>query len=102
VGRKTANVVFAVAFGGDAIAVDTHVFRLSHRLALSDSDTPLGVERDLSARFPQKNWSHLHHLLIHHGRYVCKAQSPKCGECLLTSACRYYREIHNGEGLGSK
>ena len=102
VGRKTANVVFAVAFGGDAIAVDTHVFRLSHRLALSDSDTPLGVERDLSARFPQENWSHLHHLLIHHGRYVCKAQSPKCGECLLTSACRYYKENHNGEGSGSK
>ena len=102
VGRKTANVVFAVAFGGDAIAVDTHVFRLSHRLALSDSDTPLGVERDLSARFPQENWSHLHHLLIHHGRYVCKAQSPKCGDCSLRSACRYYEENHNGEGLGSK
>ena len=102
VGRKTANVVYAVAFGGDAIAVDTHVFRLSHRLGLSESDTPLGVEKDLSLRFPQKSWSHLHHLLIHHGRYLCKAQSPKCGECLLTKACRYYKENHNGESACAK
>ena len=92
VGRKTANVVYAVAFGGDAIAVDTHVFRLSHRLGLSEATTPRGVEEDLSSRFPQEAWSHLHHLLIHHGRYVCKAQSPACGECLLTSACKYYSE----------
>lgn len=102
VGRKTANVVYAVAFGGDAVAVDTHVFRLSHRLALSDAETPLGVERDLTARFPQESWSHLHHLLIHHGRYVCKSQSPKCGECLLTGACRYYMENHNGVSSRSK
>ena len=102
VGRKTANVVYAVAFGGDAIAVDTHVFRLSHRLGLSAADTPLGVEKDLCARFPKNNWSHLHHLLIHHGRYLCKAQSPKCGECLLTEACRYYKENHNGEGACAK
>ena len=92
VGRKTANVVYAVAFGGDAIAVDTHVFRLSHRLGLSEATTPRGVEEDLSSRFPQEAWSHLHHLLIHHGRYVCKAQSPACGECLLTSVCKYYSE----------
>lgn len=97
VGRKTANVVYAVAFGGNAIAVDTHVFRLSHRLALSDATTPLGVEEDLMARFPEKDWSHLHHLLIHHGRYVCKAQSPACGECFLQSGCRYYADHHKGE-----
>lgn len=102
VGRKTANVVYAVAFGGDAIAVDTHVFRLSHRLGLSAADTPFGVEKDLMARFPQEKWSHLHHLLIHHGRYLCKSQSPKCGECLLTDMCVYYRDHHNGEGVSSK
>ena len=90
VGRKTANVVYAVAFGGDAIPVDTHVFRTSHRLGLSDATTPDGVEKDLSRAFPQNSWSHLHHLLIHHGRYICKAQSPKCGECLLTGICRHY------------
>ena len=101
VGRKTANVVYAVAFGGDAIAVDTHVFRLSHRLGLSAAATPRGVEEDLCARFPQETWSHLHHLLIHHGRYVCKAQSPNCGACLLTRVCPYYSEINNGESSGS-
>ena len=102
VGRKTANVVYAVAFGGDAIAVDTHVFRLSHRLGLSKEGTPLGVEKDLMRLFPQENWSHLHHLLIHHGRYVCKAQSPRCEECLLQEKCLYYKENHNGESKRSK
>ena len=102
VGRKTANVVYAVAFGGDAIAVDTHVFRLSHRLGFSDADTPFGVEKDLMDRFPQETWSHLHHLLIHHGRYLCKAQSPKCEECLLTASCAYYKGKNNGESKCSK
>ena len=93
VGRKTANVVYAVAFGGNAIAVDTHVFRLSHRLDLSHADTPFGVEKDLMARFDESDWSHLHHLLIHHGRYVCKAQSPRCEECLLASECAYRKSL---------
>ena len=89
VGRKTANVVYAVAFGGDAIPVDTHVFRVSHRLGLTEANTPEGVERDLNAGFPQNTWSHLHHLLIHHGRYVCKAQRPLCEQCALAAACPY-------------
>ena len=93
VGRKTANVVYAVAFGGNAIAVDTHVFRLSHRLGLSKADTPFGVEKDLMSRFPEENWSHLHHLLIHHGRYVCKSQSPQCDKCLLTKDCPYRKSL---------
>ncbi len=101
VGRKTANVVYAVAFGGNAIAVDTHVFRLSHRLALSDAKDPHGVEKDLNARFPEKDWSDLHHLLIHHGRYICKAQRPLCDKCLLTDLCAYYKD-HNGESKRSK
>ena len=101
VGRKTANVVYAVAFGGNAIPVDTHVFRLSHRLGLSGQNTPNGVERDLTARFPEEDWSHLHHLLIHHGRYVCKAISPRCEECLLTNLCTYYQN-KNGEGNAQK
>lgn len=92
VGRKTANVVYAVAFKGDAIAVDTHVFRLSHRLGLSKGKDPLEVEKDLCAAFPEKTWSHLHHLLIHHGRYVCRAQSPSCDRCNLTEVCLYFRE----------
>ncbi len=92
VGRKTANVVYAVAFGGNAIAVDTHVFRVSHRLGLSDAKDPSGVERDLCKGFPEEEWSVLHHLLIHHGRYVCKARNPLCGECLLNEYCRYGKE----------
>ena len=70
VGKKTANVVYAVAFGGDAIAVDTHVRRVSNRLGLSDSQDVLKIEKDLNMLFPQAEWSTLHHLLIHHGRYV--------------------------------
>ena len=85
VGRKTANVVFAVAFGGEAIPVDTHVFRLAHRLGLSDATTPEGVERDLNRQIPEAEWSRFHHLLIHHGRYVCKARHPLCSECSVSS-----------------
>ena len=84
VGRKTANVVYAVAFGGDAIPVDTHVFRLAHRLGLSDANTPEGVEKDLNRQVPKEEWSAFHHLLIHHGRYVCKARNPECERCEIT------------------
>lgn len=83
VGRKTANVVYAVAFGGDAIPVDTHVFRLAHRMGLSTANTPAGVERDLNALVPQSQWSLFHHLLIHHGRRVCTARNPHCDRCPL-------------------
>jgi endonuclease-3 len=84
VGRKTANVVYAVAFGGDAIPVDTHVFRLAHRLGLTQANTPEAVERDLVRQVPQEEWSAFHHLLIHHGRYVCKARQPDCARCKLS------------------
>lgn len=93
VGRKTANVVCAVAFGGNAFAVDTHVFRLSHRLGLSSGKDPLQVEKDLCRIFPEKSWSHVHHLLIHHGRYVCKAKSPSCENCLLSDRCLHRAKI---------
>ena len=89
VGRKTANVVYAVAFGGDAIAVDTHVYRVSRRLGLSDGDTPSKVEKDLCKVLPQDEWSHAHHLLIFHGRYICKAQRPLCEQCRLNGICQY-------------
>ena len=89
VGRKTANVVYAVAFGGDAIAVDTHVYRVSRRLGLSDGDTPGKVEKDLCEILPQSEWSHAHHLLIFHGRYICKAQRPLCEQCRLNGICQY-------------
>ena len=91
VGQKTANVVYAVAYGGNAIAVDTHVFRVSNRLGIADAKTPEETERQLTEGFDEKLWSRLHHLLIFHGRYVCHSQKPNCAECLLKEACKYYQ-----------
>ena len=91
-GRKTANVVLSNAFGVPSIAVDTHVFRVSNRIGLVDSDNVLEVERQLQKELPKKEWSLAHHLLIFHGRRCCIARKPKCGECPLTELCKYYKE----------
>ncbi len=90
VGQKTANVVFSVAFGGDAIAVDTHVFRVSNRLGIAEGKTPAKVEEGLRAVIPQELWSKAHHYLIWHGRKVCHSQRPDCGNCTLKDFCKYY------------
>ncbi len=90
VGRKTANVVYAVAFGGDAIAVDTHVFRVANRLGLARGKTPEQVERGLCTVIPKARWSRAHHLLIFHGRRVCHSQRPDCGHCALAPLCDYF------------
>lgn len=90
VGRKTANVVYAVAYGGNAIAVDTHVFRVANRLGLVDAKTPEQTEEGLMAAFDEDKWSRLHHLLIFQGRYVCHSQRPACEECNLREYCKYY------------
>ena len=87
VGRKTANVVLSIAFDVPAIAVDTHVFRLSRRLGFSQGTTPEAVELDLMARIPREDWSVAHHWLILHGRYVCTAQKPDCSRCELAPDC---------------
>ena len=88
VGRKTANVVLAFAFGQAAMPVDTHVFRVSHRLGLvKDAPTPEAVEKQLVAQFPQEHISNAHHWLLLHGRYVCTARNPKCERCPLTEIC---------------
>lgn len=89
VGRKTANVMTAVAFGGQAMPVDTHVFRVSHRIGLVPKrcTTPLCVEKELVKYFPENTLSRAHHWLILHGRYVCTARSPKCGSCCLSDIC---------------
>lgn len=90
VGRKTANVMLAVAFGGNAMPVDTHVFRVSHRIGLVPQrcTTPLSVEKELVRHFPEHLLSKAHHWLILHGRYVCTARAPKCGKCCLNDICR--------------
>ena len=89
VGKKTANVVYSVAFGGDAIAVDTHVFRVSNRTGLSKGKTPLEVEAGLQKAVPKKDWSKAHHWLIWHGRKICHSRKPDCERCPLCDVCDY-------------
>ena len=90
VGRKTANVVLAFAFGQDAIPVDTHVFRVANRLGIARADTPEKVERQLMEAFPKNTWSRAHHWLIYHGRRVCHSQRPDCVSCTLKPWCAFY------------
>ena len=87
VGRKTANVVLNVAFGEPTNAVDTHVFRVSNRTGLATGKTPLAVELQLDRRVPAAYRRDAHHWLILHGRYVCTARSPKCGDCTVRATC---------------
>ena len=91
VGRKTANVIASVIFGKAVIAVDTHVFRVSRRIGLSDGTTVEAVERDLTAGFAPELRPTAHHWLILHGRYICTARKPKCSECGLSDLCREYK-----------
>ena len=90
VGQKTANVVSSVWFDKDAIAVDTHVFRVSNRLGLARANTPLKTEEQLKEAIPQEDWSKAHHWLIWHGRRVCHAQKPDCPHCPLSAVCDFF------------
>ncbi|HEX8806244.1 MAG TPA: endonuclease III [Candidatus Aquilonibacter sp.] len=87
VGRKTASVVMGAAFDEAALAVDTHVFRVSHRLGLTTATTPLGVEEDVTALVPRDKWRFASHWLILHGRTVCKAPTPLCAQCPVNKIC---------------
>lgn len=91
VGRKTANVIASVLFNQPRMAVDTHVFRVSRRLGLSEGTTPLQVERDLVANIPKHHIANAHHWLILHGRYVCQARKPKCDECGISPWCKHFQ-----------
>jgi len=90
VGEKTANVVLATAFNVPAIAVDTHVFRVSNRIGIAKGKTVEQTQRSLEKNLPKEKWSKFHYALVLHGRYVCKAQRPKCEECKLRDVCRFY------------
>lgn len=93
VGRKTANVIASVVFNKPAMAVDTHVFRVSARLGLTiNSKTPLDTELQLVRNIPEDKIAIAHHWLILHGRYTCQARKPKCGECGLADFCKYYEK----------
>ena len=87
VGRKTANVVLNMAFGQPTMAVDTHVLRLANRLGIAPGTTPLEVEEKLLKAIPEAYLLHAHHWLILHGRYVCQARKPRCGDCLIADLC---------------
>ena len=89
VGRKTANVVLNTAFGQPTIAVDTHIFRVANRTGLAPGDDVVEVERKLEKFVPEEFRQDCHHWLILHGRYVCTARAPKCGECVIVDLCEY-------------
>ncbi|HHX87430.1 MAG TPA: endonuclease III [Firmicutes bacterium] len=89
VGRKTANVIISTAFGVPALAVDTHVYRVSRRLGLAISRTAAGVEQELRQKLPPEKWAGAHHRLIAHGRKVCAARNPKCQQCFLNYCCPF-------------
>ena len=89
VGRKTANVVMNVAYGEATIAVDTHIFRVGNRTGLAPGKTPLAVELKLNKAVPDRFKLHAHHWLILHGRYICIARNPRCGDCLIRDLCEF-------------
>jgi len=93
VGRKTANVILNTAFGEPTIAVDTHIFRVSNRTGLAKGKTPLEVEKRLTKMTPDEFKQDAHHWLILHGRYVCKARTPLCGECSIVEWCEYKKKV---------
>lgn len=90
VGRKTANVVVSNAFYTPAIAVDTHVFRVTNRIGIVNEKDVLSTEKALMRVIPKERWSKSHHLFIWHGRNICKARNPKCEECILNDRCKFY------------
>ena len=90
VGSKSANVVLAVGFDLPGLGVDTHVHRVANRLGLTDTKQPQQTEKALKELIPPGRWSRAHHLLINHGRQICKARKPACGECFLQGDCRHF------------
>ena len=92
VGEKTANVVVSLVYNTPAIAVDTHVFRVSNRLGLANANTPEKTQKQLEQVLNKKDWSKSHYALVLHGRYVCKAIKPKCSECCFNKYCTHFKQ----------
>ena len=101
VGRKTANVILNTAFGEPAMAVDTHIFRVSNRTGLAPGKDVLKVEQQLLKRIPKEYLLDAHHWLILHGRYVCKARSPECAQCIVEPLCGYRQKTGKGQIRGA-
>lgn len=102
VGRKTANVIVSVIYNLPAMAVDTHVFRVSRRVGLTNAKTVLAVEKDLVKNLPSETIHLAHHWLILHGRYICVARKPKCDICPISYFCRYYEKVYSKENSIAK
>jgi len=102
VGRKTASVVLAYAFGIPAMAVDTHVGRVANRLGLANSKNPVMIEKQLCALIPEEKWADAHHWLIWHGRRVCHAQRPACGACVAADLCPCAFKVQAGKDKGKQ
>jgi len=103
VGRKTANVISSVVYNQPAMAVDTHVFRVSNRLGLtSKATTPLAVEKQLVKYLPVETIAIAHHWLILHGRYICLARKPQCDKCAITYMCKYFEKTHQVKEIKEK
>lgn len=94
VGRKTANVIIAVGFDGSGLGVDTHVHRVANRLGLVNTKDRNRTEKELKAIIDPERWNRAHHLLIWHGRQVCKARRPNCAACVLQELCQYYQQMN--------
>jgi len=94
VGQKTANVVVSNAFGIPAIAVDTHVFRVSNRIGIANAENVKETELQLQGKIPKEEWIQAHHTFIFHGRYICDARRPACEKCPLTDRCKYFKKTH--------
>jgi endonuclease III len=101
VGRKTANVILNTAFGEPTMAVDTHIFRVSNRTGLAPGKDVLIVEQQLLKRIPKEYLLDAHHWLILHGRYVCKARSPECAQCIVEPLCGYRQKTGKGQIRGA-
>ena len=97
VGIKTASVMQSVAYNRPAIAVDTHVHRVSNRLGIVHTKRPEDTQKQLEQQFDESLWSQLHHLLIFHGRYICKSQNPDCNRCTLNEICEWYKQKNERE-----
>lgn len=97
VGIKTASVMQSVAYNRPAIAVDTHVHRVSNRLGIVHTKRPEDTQKQLEQLFDESLWSQLHHLLIFHGRYICKSQNPDCNRCTLNEICEWYKQKNERE-----
>ena len=97
VGIKTASVMQSVAYNRPAIAVDTHVHRVSNRLGIVHTKRPEDTQKQLEQQFDESLWSQLHHLLIFHGRYICKSQNPDCNRCTLNKICEWYKQKNERE-----